>query len=600
MPICATDVLKVVWNISREIYDRCQTLSENDEFRQRVQQRIKELERLAEDLKDSGIDELPVSSIESVKTFQESLKTCKRICDNLHSKGILGKFISAPEHKAQLEALEKELEKARSSFQLALHKILLQQNQALKQRMQEDHARIEATVIHPSVGVYQGTGASNKLSRPFPITRPEVTVDGELMVVKWCDDQNPTDSVERYEVQYDDQKDMIVPGKPQDLKISNESNEFALSIGPPKIIPGQLYTIQVRAANSQGPSEWSDQSVFRYKKGPPNKPQKPKVTVNSPTEVIVKVNKLEEKDTNGSPVHQCVVEWIADDDNSSEWERLTCALDLHRDSDTKKFSIKQLMPDTMYRFKVRMVNEAGESHPSDVSEVLTTQLIPGPPQELRISCKRTDTTIKIRWKPPTTNPQAVDKYEAQLQLMNNKQPGAEWKTFVTVQHAKLSATADGLKSDTKYQFRVRAINNKEQDGEFSDYLEAETRFGKFGRGAATVGAFVGATVGGPLMGAVSIGYLAGSSAESGPDSKVGKKVAATAAGIGGGIGGFLLGTIGAPLFGAVGAAMTYKSLEGGLGEQSPQSSEDEEEDSILRNVWQMSRKKSEDMMNKKS
>ena len=600
MPICATDVLKVVWNISREIYSRYQAVSENNDHRQRVQQSIKELQRLAEDLKNSGVDELPVSSIESVEAFQESLETCRRICDNLHSKGILGKAISVREHKVQLEALEKELEKARSSFQLALTKILLQQNQALKQSIQEGHTRIEATVIHPSVGVYQGTGASNKLSRPFPITRPEVTVDGELMVVKWCDDQNPTDSVERYEVQYDDQKDMIVPGKPQDLKISNESNKFALSIGPPKIIPGQLYTIQVRAANSQGPSEWSDQCVFRYKKGPPNKPKKPEVTVNSPTEVIVMVNKLEEKDTNGSPVHQCVVEWIADDDNSSEWERLVCALERHRDSDTKKFSIKQLMPDTMYRFRVRMVNEAGESHPSDVSEVLTTQLIPGPPQELRISCKRTDTTIKIRWKVPTTNPQAVDKYEVQFQLMSSRQPGAEWEAFVTVQHTKLSATARGLKSDTKYQFRVRATNNKNQNGEFSDCLEAETRFGKFGRGAATVGAFVGGTVGGPLMGAVTIGYLAGSSAESGPDSKVGKKVAATAAGIGGGIGGFLLGTIGAPLFGAVGAAMTYKSLEGGLEERSPQSSEDEEEDSILRNVWQMSKKKSEDMMNKKN
>ena len=184
--------------------------------------------------------------------------------------------------------------------------------------------------------------------------------------------------------------------------------------------------------------------------------------------------------------------------------------------------------------------------------------------------------------------------------MSSRQSGAEWETFATVQHTKLSATARGLTSDTKYQFRVRAINNKEQNGEFSDCLEAETRFGKFGRGAAAVGAFVGGTVGGPLIGAVSIGYLAGSSAESGPDSKVGKKVAATAAGIGGGIGGFLLGTIGAPLFGAVGAAMTYKSLEGGLEERSPQSSEDEEEDSILRNVWQMSKKKSEDMMNKKN
>ena len=596
MPICALNVLKQTFSITSEIYDRYQGFSENNEHRQRVLQRIKELQRLAEDLKNSGIDELPASSIESVEAFQESIKTCKRICDNLHSKGILGKVISVRDHKVQLEALEKELEKAQSSFQLALTKILLVQNQSLKQSMLEGHAQIQATVIHPSVGVYQGAGTSNKLSRPFPIMRPEVTVNEELMVVKWCDYQNPADVVDRYEVRYDDQIDLIIPGEPKDFKVSNESNEFALSIGPPKIIPGQLYTIQVRAVNSQGPSEWSDERVFRYKIGPPNKPKQPQVFVNSPTEVIVKVKKLEEEETNGSPVHQCVVEWIADDPNSSEWQRLTCPLERHRDSDTIKLSIKQLIPDTMYRFRVKMVNEAGESHPSDVSEALTKQMIPGPPQELRVSSKRTDTSIKIRWKPPTINPQAVDKYEVQLQLMSNRQPGAEWETFVTVPHTKLSATARGLRSDTKYQFRVRAINNDDQNGEFSDSLVTETRFGKLGRGIATVGAFVGATVGGPLMGAVSIGYLAGSSAESGPDSKVGKKVAAVAGGVGGGIGGFLLGIVAAPLFGGVGAAMTYKALEGGLEEQSPQSSEDEEEESMFREIWKISKKKSEGMM----
>ena len=56
------------------------------------------------------------------------------------------------------------------------------------------------------------------------------------------------------------------------------------------------------------------------------------------------------------------------------------------------------------------------------------------------------------------------------------------------------------------------------------------------------------------MDAVSIVYLAGSSPESG-----------------------------------VGAAMTYKSQEGGLEEQSPQGSENEEEESALREI--LSKKK---------
>lgn len=50
----------------------------------------------------------------------------------------------------------------------------------------EGTERVEATVIPPAVGVYhtEGTSTSNKHSRPFPTSRPEVSVNGDLMVVK--------------------------------------------------------------------------------------------------------------------------------------------------------------------------------------------------------------------------------------------------------------------------------------------------------------------------------------------------------------------------------------------------------------------------------
>ena len=46
---------------------------------------------------------------------------------------------------------------------------------------------------------------------------------------------------------------------------------------------------------------------------------------------------------------------------------------------------------------------------------VTTQLIPGPPRELRISSTCTDKMLKIHWKEPSLNPQAVDKYLVQMQ-----------------------------------------------------------------------------------------------------------------------------------------------------------------------------------------
>ena len=602
MPISSvTSVLKVGWTITREIYSRVQTLSENNEFRKRIERNLRELQNIADEITNSGVEKFPASCTSSLEQFQNSLDTCKRVCEALYNKGALGKFFNAKSHAQDLQTLEKELENARSSLQFALTRVLLAQNQSLRQSVEEGNARVEATVIHPSVGVYQGTSSSNKRDKPFAISKVDVSLNDQrdLMIVKWSDELNSRESVERYEVRYDDENRMIVPGSPEELAAGDDS-EFALSLGPPKVNPGHIYTVQVRAVNSQGHSEWSEPGrVFRFKNGPPNKPKKPEVIVISPTEVLAMIKRLEEKDENGSPVNQCVVEYIAaEDSNSPVWQRLCCKIKQRRDNDVVKLAIKSLDPDSIYRFRVKMVNEVGESQPSDTCEVFTTQLVPGPPQAVRISSKRNDKTIKIRWKPPTLHPQAVEKYLVQMQKYSTKSP-QDWNDLSTVNCNKLSATARSLETDTRYCFRVKAINNKNQQGDFSDVVEAETRYGKVGRVAAATSAFFGGTLGGPLLGAATLGYVAGASAENGPDSKAGKVAAATAAGIGGGIGGAILGTIGAPFVGGMAAFMAYKGMEGALTDLSPQSSEDEDENPTIREIWKISQKKSEEMFNKK-
>ena len=48
----------------------------------------------------------------------------------------------------------------------------------------------------------------------------------------------------------------------------------SLHIGPPKIEPGTLYTIQVRG---RGPGEWSEPTIARFKTAPPKRPDKPEI-----------------------------------------------------------------------------------------------------------------------------------------------------------------------------------------------------------------------------------------------------------------------------------------------------------------------------------
>lgn len=83
-----------------------------------------------------------------------------------------------------------------------------------------------------------------------------------------------------------------------------------------------------------------------------------------------------------------------------------------------KFNIGNLSFDKLHHFRVRMVNEVGESKPSDQVQEITKLLIPGAPQELRVSSKRTDSSIKICWKEPISNPEAVEKYEVEVQRKN--------------------------------------------------------------------------------------------------------------------------------------------------------------------------------------
>ena len=77
-------------------------------------------------------------------------------------------------------------------------------------------------------------------------------------------------------------------------------------------------------------------------------------------------------------------------------------------------TIESLNPDTPYCFRVKMINGAGESKPSDYIDVITDQFKPDPPQDVHVSSKRTSTTIKIRWKKPAVNPQAACAYNVQI------------------------------------------------------------------------------------------------------------------------------------------------------------------------------------------
>ena len=189
--------------------------------------------------------------------------------------------------------------------------------------------------------------------------------------------------------------------------------------------------------------------------------------------------------------------------------------------------------------------------------------VPSRPWNLRVSTKRTAQLIKIRWDKPQQNAHAVSHYEMQ---MRTKKTG--WAEIAT--STKCSAKATNLSADTKYFFRVRAVNGRGEPGDFSSEIEAETRFSKAARAVLSPLVFLGGTVAGPLIGAVGVGALAGVAASEKADSKAGAATAGAAAGVAGAAGGVVVGTLGAPLIGGAAAHMFVHGQS-----WSPQSSDDE-------------------------
>lgn len=569
MSLDPTVVAKIALHITKEIYDRLQGCSENDAVCQRIKAEITKLQGIATDLQKLEVGGLPETCRSAIDEFSDSLELCRRVCNDINRTGNVVKFLKVRGHKSDLETLDTQLKRATESLQLVLGQVSILQNRRIEEAVHRGTEDLRGTIINPRQGVFLPNSKVAE-SRPHKIDHPEVTLDesGDLMEVKWKDEENQRDTVDYYEVRYDDENDHMVSAKVDECVCPSEENTFYMKLGQPKIKIGSIYSVQVRGINGAGPGDWSETTIFKFKTGPPNKPKKPTVEVQTPTEVLIIASKLPKKDENGSCVTRCKVEYVMSDGDDTTWKILESNIK-QRSSPDVKLKIGSLVPDTTYNFRIKMINDIGESPPSDSQEVLTTQLIPDRVQNLRISSKRKDKSLKLRWEEPAINPQAAHKYKVQMRLKKEH----KWEDYITVD--KKSVKIVQLSTDTKYAFRVRSINSQGDCGEWSNEIEAETRFGIFGRTLGTIGAVVGGTVGGPLIGAVGGGAMAGIAAGKIPDSQAGQRAAKVGAGTGGAIAGGLLGIVAAPMMGIAAGVMANKKLAGEMEDTSPQTSDDE-------------------------
>ena len=194
--------------------------------------------------------------------------------------------------------------------------------------------------------------------------------------------------------------------------------------------------------------------------------------------------------------------------------------------DRSTLNIVDLNPNQQYTFQLLAKNENGWSEPSEQFNIHIAAS--PPPENVRVSSKRTHSQIKVRWDSP-----------ASITL-------AYYEIAIVVPDIKLSATFTKLDQQTKYYFKVRTCNGF-YTSDWSDEIEAKTRVHKAIKAALSPLVWAVGTVTSPLVMSLGAGAAAGKAVhETGGD-----EVDVTAGAGGGAVGGVALGIVVAPFVGGV-------------------------------------------------
>ena len=499
-----------------------------DQVRDNIFRKIGDIEsqlaKLQENRDEDFTDSMKTALEETHNQLRKCETKCRRITDQMRAE----KFFFSNFNKELLRSLLTELDRINNNLETKVISAMAEQLCDIRLQVKDARNEIKSDVVYPRAGVYSIRNVD--LKPPVKPSRPVVDIEGEQMIIRWEDDGNPPDSLKKYEIRLDESTNYLIP--------TSDGSCRCLSIGPPKIKPGIVYTIQVRGINGGGPGEWSDPAIARFKTAPPNKPEKPRVTPGyNDAKVSVRVPGI--KETNGEPVNQIIVQ-NCEIENTNMWSSTSFPIRSSQHNST--ITISDLSPNTLYCFRIILVNECGESTPSESVDVTTDIPIPGKPTNLRQSSYSTSDLLKIRWSPPEENAEFVHCYEVKY-----KEKSKDLDTrynFEVIHTTKPSATAKGLESNTTYVFYVRAMN---ENNKFSKdvKIEATTRWSKAIKLVLSPFVFLGGMVSGPIAGAAG-GEALGASLS---DSAVGTVAGA----VGGAVSGGIAGTVGAPLVGGMAA-----------------------------------------------
>lgn len=235
------------------------------------------------------------------------------------------------------------------------------------------------------------------------------------------------------------------------------------------LLPARLYRFRATSCNSNfaAGGEWCKEVTEKTKADSPSRPSKPdircEVDENGKIKCLLMVTMLSEEKENGSPVEKVIVESKKHDVskyNSKEYivsrSNVVESIPVRPQNATEAFTLQ---------YRVRMKNQVGSSEPSDVRELESAQMIPGPPKKLAADKdKILFNRIVLSWEEPDENPKSVEYYVIQKRFKpqaneTDTSLNHEWSDVKKCDDTDITkASVTELTPNTEYQFRIISFN----------------------------------------------------------------------------------------------------------------------------------------------
>ncbi len=239
------------------IIEQLNCMSDNVELREGIIKQAGSLRELLQQLERSP--DLPRGIEDCLDHLRDHLRNCE---DLIKNSGQFIEFLQARDEHTRLVQLRDELIHAVSQAQFSLTTTHYQLSQQEFRRARRNSSNLDD-------GVFIGSQATP----PVQIQAEAVTADvreDKLLRVVWDDNENDPCNVTGYELEYDEAHELTVRLNKTTLGQYKQSDKhFQVTLGKPKVHPGGVYSIRVRALNGSGPGEWSEPIVCEFPQPPP-------------------------------------------------------------------------------------------------------------------------------------------------------------------------------------------------------------------------------------------------------------------------------------------------------------------------------------------